>query len=616
MSESHNDVVPQTRPDGTERPLLVSFAYGDDYYIRAADTLRDDCREHQVECHVVRADLPAGTQWIEACRHKVRFIAECARRFDRPLWWIDVDCRLLRPLPQLGSSVDIAFFLRGFRDLRQFDPVALPRHLQPSILYFGRTRLARQFTERMLELEQHHPERATDDWFLHEAWLSLPEAPAATVLPPSWVRTESSGGNSAVFDFGRSGHAGQYKGQAEQHPVELFSPERRKALFMREVSDAQAAGRSAEATFFLRKARQADPADHALAYRVAKGFLAEGRTDEAQRVLAQMPPAADGSDPVRRFHLDLAMEKRDVSRAVRLADELSASASEADRRFAAGRRLRIGLEQRARKAWLRDRRRPQLWWMEGPYPGNFGDILNPYVVEKLTGKPPLYAAKGAGVLAIGSTIRFALDDAKVWGAGTPRMSDRLNPRARYLAVRGPLTARLVTESGGVAPDVFGDPAALLPLLYRPRPSTRRYALGVVLHHAHEGLLRFEGDVRVIGVLRAGYEGIEAFIDELCSCERILTSSLHGLIVSHAYGIPAQWFTVPDAAATVPGDGTKYHDYLLSVGLEAAEPLPLSAGSVVHPRLATAESLPRRPIDLDRLLSVAPWPVRLPQRLVR
>src|SRR4029079_4120887 len=104
-----------------------------------------------------------------------------------------VDCRLLQPLPLLGPCVDLAVFLRGFRDLRQFDPVALPRHLQPSILYFGRTPVARRFTERMLDLEQNHPGRATDDWFLHEAWVSLPEAPVATVLPPSWVRTESSG---------------------------------------------------------------------------------------------------------------------------------------------------------------------------------------------------------------------------------------------------------------------------------------------------------------------------------------------------------------------------------------------------------------------------------------
>jgi hypothetical protein len=590
-------------------PMVVSFAFGDEYYLRAADTLRADCVSMGVETHIVRAELPAGTSWIDACRYKVRFVAECVERFDRPLWWVDVDCRLLRALPDLGASVDLGFFLRGFRDFRQFDPALLPRVLQPSILYFGRTPAAREFVALMALLEREHQGVATDDWFLHEAWTRLPQAPVTTVLPPTWVRLEDQTSTLAVFDFGRSGSAAQNKGLAEQHEVELFSAQRRKALFMREVAQALRDKKTAEAQFFLRKAQQADPADEALAYRVARGWLRERRADEAELILSQLPSGANAADHVRRFRLDAALDAADDVAAARVAGELIAGPSDADRQWAQGRQLRIGLASRARQARLGPVERPQLWWMEGPCPGNFGDILNPYVVEKLTGLPPIFGPKGAGVLAIGSTIRFARDGSQVWGTGTPRMSDRLNPRAVYLAVRGPLTARLVQQSGGRAHAVFGDPACLLPRLYRPRPAAQRFALGVVLHHAHEGRLQFDGDVKVISVLRAGYDGIEAFIDELCQCERVLTSSLHGLIVSHAYGIPAQWFTVAGATDAVPGDGTKYHDYLLSVGLPCVEPLVLSDGSEIHPRVQTRESLATRPVDLDALLEVAPWKVR-------
>jgi Polysaccharide pyruvyl transferase/Tetratricopeptide repeat len=593
------------RPTGPT--TVISFAFGAEYYHRAAVLLRGDCERLGVDHHIVDADLPPGTSWIDACRYKTRFIAECHLRLGRPLWWVDVDCRLMRELPRFGADVDLAFFLRGFRDFRQFDPVALPRTMQPSILYFGHTPLSRQFIDLMTAIEAGHQGSATDDWFLQEAWSRLPTAPAAVVMPPSWVQLEDQRVATAVFDFGRSGHAAEFKGQAEQHSVELFSPQRRKALFMREVSHALRDGSAAEAKFFLRKAQQADPDDESLAYRVARGWAREGKPDEAERVLSQLPATARGLDHVRRFRLDFALDAGDDRSAARLAAELAGSSSEADRIWAIGRGMRIALAERARRARLKDAERPQLWWMESPYPGNFGDILNPYVVERLTGLPPLFGPKGAGTLAIGSTIRFARDGANVWGAGTPRLSDRLNPRAKYLAVRGPLTARLVTQSGGQPTDVFGDPAALLPRLYEPRAATgRRHSLGVVLHHAHEGKLRVEGDVKVITVLRAGYEGIEAFIDEVCQCERILSSSLHGLIVSHAYGIPAQWFTIHDSIHAIPGDGTKFHDYLLSVGLGTLDPLILLADDVVRPTMSTSESLPRSAIDLDRLLDVAPW----------
>lgn len=594
-------------PESVRAPMVVSFAFGDAYYLRAAEALRRDCERLGVDAHVVEAELPAGTDWIEACRHKVRFIEECHRRFDRSVWWVDVDCRLLRPLPALGPSVDLGLFLRGFRDLRSYDPMLLPRTWQPSILYFGATEVARRFVETMASLERRHTGRATDDWFLQEAWVGTAQVPTVAVLPPAWVELDDKPSPEAHFAFGRSGQAGTFKGQAEQHAVDLFSPARRKALFMREVSEALREGRGSEAQFFLRKAQRLDPTDQALAYRVAKGWQREGRLDEAERVLAALPPSDQAGDHLRRFRLDVALEAGRVDEASRLAAELQQGPSEADRCFAAGRSLRIGLEQRARHARLAPVRRPRLWWMESPYPGNFGDILNPYVVEKITGLPPILGQKGVDVLAIGSTIRFARDGAAVWGAGTPRLTDRLNPRANYLAVRGPLTAQLVEQCGGAPPRVLGDPAALLPRLYRPRRAAPRYRLGVVLHHAHMGRVHVDEDVKSISVLRAGYAGIEAFIDELLQCERILSSSLHGLIVSQAYGIPAQWFDVVAPAGGVPGDGTKFHDYLLSVGLEVPGPLLLAEGSRIGVSTATATALPARSLDLDALLEVAPWP---------
>jgi hypothetical protein len=114
---------------------------------------------------------------------------------------------------------------------------------------------------------------------------------------------------------------------------------------------------------------------------------------------------------------------------------------------------------------------------------------------------------------------------------------------------------------------------------------------------------------MIPVLCNGYEGIEAFIDEVNRCEYILSTSLHGLIVCHAYGIPAAWCEVPDGEAKLPGDGTKFHDHMLSVGLEPEAPTQLPKGSCIT--LADASRkfhLPRRQIDLDALAEAAPFEI--------
>lgn len=586
---------------------LISFAFGDAYYQEAAERLAQDCHRLGVPCHIERPALPSNTSWVDACRYKVRFISECRRHMAGPLCWVDVDCRLLRPLPALGPDVDLGFFLRGFRDLRDFDPVGLPRFIQPSILHIGEGPLAREFVEGMASRDACFDKAATDDWFMHEAWRGMSIAPSVLIMPPSWVvQDDASIAGPAIFRFGRSGQATTHKGLAEQHDIDLFSPARRKLVLMREASEALRDGRGVDANVFLRRALEAEPSDAALAHRVARAWHRAGRTDQAESVLGRVPSGPQGHAHVYRFQLDVALEEGRIDDAQRLADHLLAGTSEPDRHWAESRQMRIGLEQRAIRARLKPEQRPALWWMEGPYPGNVGDILNPYVVEKLSGAPPRRVDKGEGMLAIGSTIRFAREGTQVWGAGAARQTDRVDPCARYAAVRGPLTADLVEASGAPRPSVLGDPAALLPRLYTPRSVRARTPVGLVLHHAHSGLLVTGQGVQEVPILRAGYAGIEAFIDELWQCERILTSSLHGLIIAHAYGIPALWIDVSDAAHAVPGDGMKFRDYLLSVGSAVSKPHVFAPGDVVERKVAVGASLPPGRIDLDTLAAAFPW----------
>ncbi|MGR4383081.1 polysaccharide pyruvyl transferase family protein [Escherichia coli] len=57
--------------------------------------------------------------------------------------------------------------------------------------------------------------------------------------------------------------------------------------------------------------------------------------------------------------------------------------------------------------------------------------------------------------------------------------------------------------------------------------------------------------------------IEDVLNQMLSCEQIISTSLHGVIVGHAYGIPTIWIKHND----IDTDGFKFKDYFDSVGIK-------------------------------------------------
>jgi pyruvyltransferase len=246
------------------------------------------------------------------------------------------------------------------------------------------------------------------------------------------------------------------------------------------------------------------------------------------------------------------------------------------------------------------------FWCRSPSARNFGDALNPWLIRRITGRYPYFAAPdepGDKYLVIGSIIEYATPATVVWGAGLLSRDDWIDPGTRILAVRGPLTRRRALECGADCPEVYGDPALLLPRFYTPRPTLDRARLGVVPHYFDKPRLfahwRAPEGCRLIDIQGRA----EQVIDEIAACDQIVSSSLHGLIVAHAFGVPALWVMFSD---TLLGDDSKFRDYLASVGQDAEPRRLLDVKTWSLETMSSMIPPAPRGIDTDALWAACPF----------
>ena len=176
------------------------------------------------------------------------------------------------------------------------------------------------------------------------------------------------------------------------------------------------------------------------------------------------------------------------------------------------------------------------------------------------------------VTSCGSIVRLCGDHALVFGSGIrSREQEVAQPFIRF--VRGPLTRERFLSEGVECPAVFGDPALVLPRVFNPRVE-KTHDLGIIPHFTEvEAVLESwalkEGEI----ILDARTNDVEAFVSQLVACRRSISSSLHGLIFSHAYRVPTRHVILTD---TIFGDGTKFQDHYATMGLRH-DPIDLRDG---------------------------------------
>lgn len=246
----------------------------------------------------------------------------------------------------------------------------------------------------------------------------------------------------------------------------------------------------------------------------------------------------------------------------------------------------------------------QLDWVKSL--NNFGDILNPIIVSNLSKKKIINVrskyCRSEHLLAIGSILDRATNKSVVWGSGfISKDSTFIDQPKKIHAVRGPLTRELLLKMGVDCPEVYGDPALLLPLFYNPKIK-KIYKLGILPHYVDknsEWLDSLSSDIKIINVQN---KDPLAVVSEMCECENIASSSLHGLIIADAYNIPSAWIQL---SKKVFGGGFKFLDYFKSIGSEIQQPLVISSEEKAEDLIVECKL---RPLDIDLDLLLESFPI--------
>jgi len=241
---------------------------------------------------------------------------------------------------------------------------------------------------------------------------------------------------------------------------------------------------------------------------------------------------------------------------------------------------------------------------------NWGDALNPVLFRCLTGREPVHYKKYKNKLnkpvytMIGSYLQNVTGpNTVVWGTGFMNHSSKLKvvPR-KVCAVRGPLTRQKLLENNVECPEVFGDAAILYPIFYQPKSKKKKYKFGFIAHHRDQGaeLTKvFERpDILNINIKSP----IQQVVDEIHQCEYIISSTLHGIIASDAYGIPSIWVRLTGQPL---GDGFKFKDYFASVGRETTEPIQVTKDLNIDDLINRyTDSKPY--LDVEKLIDSCPF----------
>ena len=500
-----------SKEESKKPALIVSFYTPDDYYKEKSDQLKYCLERLNLDYFISEIKIPEGLSWPDICRKKVNFMRDAfvnnKDKYEKIIW-MDVDCSLEKfPSFIVDFDADLMGFARGFPHSNQNKRRVMSRFWEPCFFVFSVNSRIEEFLQTAANLEEEMSNiKATDDYFIEEAWRRHKDNLTYFAIP------------------------GEYCDRRANDKL-LISQYRINGIFF-------LFGESGNVSNFKGKVVQHLPAS------------------------VQPASIASKSKPSRSVNQLSRLIDLPKDQLLTIDHTISLGCSEIEREQA-----------KSLKTYESDGPHIPLFWWIRPAPGNMGDWLSPYIISKLFGIPVKYATSSkAKLVSLGSIGRFVEDHHVVWGTGISNSDTELSSKAAFLAVRGPYTSEALLKSGGKRVDIFGDPGILMNRIFKPKPfNQKRYRYGFVRHYIHQNVpISLGNDIEDLNIMMSSPADLENFIARLCSYEAVLTTSLHVIILCHAYKIPCRLISLAGEINRVHGNGIKYKDFYHGAGIKYLE----------------------------------------------
>ncbi|NBR64843.1 MAG: hypothetical protein EBS85_01905 [Micrococcales bacterium] len=535
--------------------IICSFYTADDYYRAHGERLAKNLESLGVEYVLREIEKQDGEDWADICRKKVPFLAEvCAANPDKKVFWVDVDCMILE-LPEyiLNSTADIIGFQRGYSSPLNIGYDRRARFWEPSFWGVNITPLARKMIADAADIEKESTVKATDDYFMEEAWRANCDNMTFQLIPSNAVvgmGTAGEGSRGAFFKFGASGNVAEFRGKVEQH-ISNNRGLKKRALDAAKKIEAKLPTSTSSRLRLI--------ADTVGITGVLTTTKSNSETQERSALLARIQDTGKiGDGP-----------KFEKAKAL-FEEKYMLNQTEANVISAANSFFYYASKPSNDSIYL-------AWW-EKPFPGNFGDWLSPLIVNHYTDKKILFQlptklAARQHMIGLGSIGRFIKPNSVVVGTGISTDELTLAKGAKYVSVRGPVTARVVKESGGPEVTSFGDPGVLISRIFPVERTNTNNRVALVRHFTHKTIPLVLGEnMDELDIHMSHPEQIKALVETLNQYDRVVTSAMHIFITCQSYGIPCALITFEGFEDSVHGSGIKYGDYAQGVGLESISPV--------------------------------------------